>query len=87
MIRLFKHYIPNAVLLLGALDIVLLFAAAEFGWLFRVNQLDLHPLPISTRLPQLISYAVFLHVAMISVGVYGADSLQSLRHAIARLIV
>ena len=32
MIRLFKHYIPNAVLLLGLLDIVLLVVAGELGW-------------------------------------------------------
>jgi hypothetical protein len=31
MIRLFKHYIPNAVLLLGLLDIVGLVLAGEIG--------------------------------------------------------
>ena len=32
MIRLFKHYVPYAVLLLGAIDFVLLMLAAEAGW-------------------------------------------------------
>src|SRR4051794_35833238 len=31
MIRLFKHYVPHAVLLLGLVDGVLLMAAAEIG--------------------------------------------------------
>ncbi len=45
------------------------------------------PEPIVTRLPQLVSFAAALEVAMISVGVYGSDALQSLKYATARLIV
>jgi sugar transferase (PEP-CTERM system associated) len=87
MIRLFKHYVPNAVLLLGFLDILLLAASGELGWMLRAHQLGIGLSPIPTRWPQLVSYALFLEVAMISVGVYGADALQSLRYAMARLIV
>jgi sugar transferase (PEP-CTERM system associated) len=87
MIRLFKHYVPNAVLLLGVLDVVLLLLAGELGWILRAHQLGQAPAPMLSRAPQLVSYAAFLEVAMVSVGVYGADSLQSLRYAIARLIV
>ena len=87
MIRLFKHYVPNAVLLLGVLDIILLLVSGELGWILRLNQIGQVPLPLYTRLPQLISFALVLEVAMMSVGVYGADALQSLRYATARLIV
>ncbi|MEZ0243406.1 MAG: TIGR03013 family XrtA/PEP-CTERM system glycosyltransferase [Sphingomonas sp.] len=87
MIRLFKHYIPNAVLLLGVLDIILLLVAGELGWVWRQQQLGLTPDPILSRAPQLITFAATMEVAMVSLGVYGADSLQSLRRATARLIV
>jgi sugar transferase (PEP-CTERM system associated) len=87
MIRLFKHYVPNAVLLLGLLDIVLLIAAGELGWILREHQLGMAPTATSDRVPQLLSYMAFIEVAMIAVGVYGADALQSLRYATARLIV
>ncbi|KRC81155.1 TIGR03013 family XrtA/PEP-CTERM system glycosyltransferase [Sphingomonas sp. Root241] len=87
MIRLFKHYVPNAVLLLGLLDIVLLVAAGELGWILRAHQVGMAALPMTTRAPQLLGYAAFIEVAMIAVGVYGADALQSLRYAMARLIV
>lgn len=87
MIRLFKHYVPNAVLLLGVLDILLLLAAGEIGWTIRANQVGMTPLPIMTRWPELASYATFLEIAMIAVGVYGTEALQSLRYATARLIV
>ena len=87
MIRLFKHYVPNAVLLLAILDIILLLVSGELGWVFRMGQLDKQVLPIITRMPQLICFAVTLEIAMIAVGVYGAGALQSLRYATARLIV
>jgi sugar transferase (PEP-CTERM system associated) len=87
MIRLFKHYVPHAVLLLGLFDIVLLVVAAEFGWVYRAGQIGMAVEPIHTRIPQLLTFAGSLETAMIAVGVYGANSLQSLRHAAARILV
>ncbi|RYD81463.1 MAG: sugar transferase, partial [Sphingomonadales bacterium] len=87
MIRLFKHYVPNAVLLLGVLDVILLLLAGEVGWTIRAHQLGMTPTPVITRWPELLSYALFLEVAMVAVGVYGTEALQSLRYAVARLIV
>ncbi len=87
MIRLFKHYVPNAVLLLGLLDFALLLIAAELGWIVRAAQIDMLVDPIHTRVPQLFSFAISLELAMVAVGVYGADALQSLRFAAARLMV
>ncbi|MGN6271310.1 MAG: TIGR03013 family XrtA/PEP-CTERM system glycosyltransferase [Sphingomonas sp.] len=87
MIRLFKHYVPNAVLLLGLFDIVLLLTAAELGWTIRAGQIGMAVEPMATRVPQLASFAVCLELAMIAVGVYGADALRSLRIAGARLLI
>jgi sugar transferase (PEP-CTERM system associated) len=87
MIRLFKHYVPHAVLFLGFLDFALLIAAMEVGYALRLHQLGSIVEPIQTRLPQLIVYAGALEMAMIAVGVYGPDALQSLRRATARLLV
>jgi sugar transferase (PEP-CTERM system associated) len=86
MIRLFKHYVPNAVLLLGLLDLIVLVAAGELGWLLRAHQIAMAPGAITARWPQLVSFALFIEVAMVAVGVYGAEALQALRHALARLI-
>ncbi|MBY0583190.1 MAG: TIGR03013 family PEP-CTERM/XrtA system glycosyltransferase [Sphingomonas sp.] len=87
MIRLFKQYVPNAVLLLGLLDIVMLMVAGELGWTLRAAQIGMVAAPMSSRLPQLITFAVVVEFAMISVGVYGPQALQSMRFATARLIV
>jgi sugar transferase (PEP-CTERM system associated) len=87
MIRLFKHYVPNAVLLLGLLDLLCLMAAAEFGWQYRLHQIGLDLEPISTRLPQLFSFGASLLIAMVAVGAYSPLALTSMRFATARLLV
>lgn len=87
MIRLFKHYVPHAVLLLGMIDIMLLATAAELGWIYRLSEIGSTPDPIITRIPQLVSFAVAIEFSMIAVGVYGAEALTSLRFAFARLLV
>ncbi len=87
MFRVFKHYVPHAVLLLALLDFVLMVTAAEFAWIVRARQIGMFVDPITTRLAQVLSFAVALQTAMIAVGVYGIDALLSLRFAAARLLV
>lgn len=87
MFRLFKHYVPHAVLLLGLLDFVLLIGAAEASWVIRAHQIDMGIDPMVTRLTPLFTFAISLQMAMIAVGVYGIDALLSLRFAAARLLV
>jgi sugar transferase (PEP-CTERM system associated) len=87
MVRLFKHYVPHAVLLLGLLDFILLLCAAEAGWVLRAQQIGMAVGTASERAAPLVSFATSLLVAMIAVGVYGVEALQSLRFAVARLIV
>ncbi|HEU0067065.1 MAG TPA: TIGR03013 family XrtA/PEP-CTERM system glycosyltransferase [Sphingomonas sp.] len=87
MVRLFKHYVPHAVLLLGFVDVLLLIASAEIGWVVRAHQIGM---PVGTfldRMPQLLSFALALQLALVAVGAYGAASFLSLRFAAARLAV
>ena len=87
MIRLFKHYIPYAVLFLALVDLLLLVAAAETAWVIRANQIGMEVDYIGNRFGQLLAFALSVQVAAMAVGVYGPDALQSLRFAIARLLV
>ncbi len=87
MIRLFKHYIPHAVILLGLLDFVLLILAGEMAWQLRASQIGMDPEPFSQRWLALSGSAAIVWLAMISVGVYGPYALRSLRFAGARLLV
>jgi sugar transferase (PEP-CTERM system associated) len=87
VIRLFKHYVSHAVLLLGMIDFILLMLAGEAGWLLRLWQIDADAETGFARLPHLLAFAVTLQLAMVGVGVYGVDALRSMRIATARLVV
>ncbi len=87
MIRLFKHYIPHSVLLLGLIDLVLLMVAGDFAWRLRADQLGMTVGGMSERLDPLVAFTGVMLTAMIAVGVYGADALRSVRFASARLLV
>lgn len=87
MIRLFKHYIPYPVIFLGLIDFLLLLSAAEVGWIFRALQINMAVNPILDRPGPLFSFAFALQLALIAVGVYGPEALQSLRFAAARILV
>lgn len=84
---MFKHYIPRAVFLLGLLDFVLLLFAGELGWTLRIWQLGSRTTPVIDRIPQLVSFAVAVECAMVAVGCYGGEALQSIRFGLARLLV
>ena len=87
MIRLFKHYIPYPVLFLGLLDFLLLALAAELGWLIRASQIGMAMGSIYDRPGPILSFAFAIQLAIVAVGVYGNESLQSLRFAAARVLV
>ncbi|WP_343528376.1 TIGR03013 family XrtA/PEP-CTERM system glycosyltransferase [Sphingomonas sp.] len=87
MIRLFKHYVPHAALLLGLVDFLLLILAADLGWRLRASQIGFPAGTIMGRLPQVLSFAVPLQIALMAVGAYAAASFLSLRFAAARLMV
>ncbi|MBU2587388.1 MAG: TIGR03013 family PEP-CTERM/XrtA system glycosyltransferase [Alphaproteobacteria bacterium] len=87
MIRLFKHYIPHAVLLLGLLDLGLLILASEAAWQLRAHQIGMNVGSLADRWIALIGTAAVIWLAMISVGVYGPNALRSLRFAGARVLV
>jgi sugar transferase (PEP-CTERM system associated) len=87
MVRLFKHYIPHAVLLLGLIDFALLLLANDLAWELRAAQIGTDPGSLGERLPALVGFAVVTQTSLIAVGVFGADALRSLRFAGARLLV
>ncbi len=87
MIRLFKHYIPHAVMLLGLFDLALLLIAGEAAWLLRASQIAIDPGPFAGRVGMLLTFALTVWVAMISVGVYGVEALRSMQFAGTRLLV
>ncbi|WP_159976106.1 MULTISPECIES: TIGR03013 family XrtA/PEP-CTERM system glycosyltransferase [unclassified Novosphingobium] len=87
MIRLFKHYIPHAVVLLWLVDVLLLAIANETSWRLRSEQIGIDAGAIVDRLGAHAAFAAVISLSMISVGVYGGEALRSKRFAAARLLV
>jgi sugar transferase (PEP-CTERM system associated) len=87
MVRLFKHYVPHAVLLLGLIDAALLFLAGNLAWTLRASQIGMNPGALPDRLAMLGGFAGIVMAAMVAVSVYGSEALRSLRFAGARLLV
>jgi sugar transferase (PEP-CTERM system associated) len=87
MVRLFKHYVPHAVLLLGLIDCALLLLAGNLAWSFRASQIGMDAGALGDRAGMLAGFAAVVIAAMTAVGVYGSDALRSLRFAGARLLV
>ena len=48
--RLFKHYVPHAVLLLGLIDCALLLIAGDFAWWLRARQVGMDPGTLTARI-------------------------------------
>ena len=86
MVRLFKHYLPYAVLLIAALDTMMLMLAAELAWVLRAVQIDMLVEPLASRWAPMVSFAAVVQLGMIAVGVYGPQALQSLRFTLLRLL-
>lgn len=83
MIRLFKHYISHAVVLLATIDVLLLFAAAEAGWQLRAGQIAMHLGGAGERLGQLAGFSAMMFAAMNRGGRLssGCPALDALRHS------
>jgi len=87
VIRLFKHYVPHAVLFLGLVDFCLLVAAAELAWIVRADQIGMTVGPMAERFSPLLTFAASVQFAAIAIGVYSPQAFQSLRFAVARILV
>lgn len=86
MFRLFKHYIPYAVLLLGLLDALALMVAAELAWVVRADMIGMDAGTFSGRWKTVVAFAFVVQTGMIAVGVYGTEALRSLAFALLRLL-
>jgi membrane-associated HD superfamily phosphohydrolase len=87
MIRVFKHYVSHAVILLGIVDFALLILAGELAWDLRIYQIGAGSQPFADRAGAILAFAAIVMTALIGVGSYGTEALRSMRFAVARLLV
>jgi len=87
MIRVFRHYVPLPLLVLGIIEFAALILAAVLAWYGRLWQAGL---PIETAfsfLPEVLTYAIVTYVVMLAVGLYQSQCYRSVRITALRLAV
>ena len=75
MIRVFKHYVSHAVIVLGFVDLALLLLAGELAWDLRIYQIGMGAQPFGERFGAILAFAVIVMTAMIGVGGLAAAAL------------
>lgn len=87
MIRIFRHYMPASLLIIGAIEALIILAAAESAWQLRVYQAGLTSGPITGRWFELLIYTVTSSCIFIAVGLYQNEYFFRLRLAFVRILV
>lgn len=87
MIRIFKHYVPKSILVLGAVDAVVLFVAHYAGYYLRLVPIGLSPTSFDQRLGDAAHFVVVLTIMMLALGLYQRDACRDLRVSFTRLVV
>tara|TARA_B100000678_G_scaffold57638_2_gene46457 strand:+ start:898 stop:2283 length:1386 start_codon:yes stop_codon:yes gene_type:complete len=87
MIRLFRHYIPHAVIMFGLCDLALLVLAGDLAWHLRGFQIGTDVGPFYQRLLPILGFTLVCSLSLVSVGAYGPEALRSPRYAFARAMV
>lgn len=86
MLRLFKHYVPHAVVWLALIEFVALLCSAEAAWHIYALQADFHAGELGDRALPLATFAAANSLAMMATGMYGSEALRSMKFATARLL-
>lgn len=86
MFRLFKHYVPRAVVWLALIEFLALLASADAAWNLYAYQAGFDAGPLADRGLPLATFAVANSLALMATGLYGGEALRSMRFATARLL-
>lgn len=86
MFRLFKHYVPHAVILLWLVELATLMFAAEAGWRIYAHQIGMATGSPLDRIGPIATFSITIQLGMMATGVYGNEALRSMRFGVARLL-
>jgi sugar transferase (PEP-CTERM system associated) len=87
VIRIFRHYMPASLLLIGLIEFVLIFVSAELAWQWRAHQIGMAGDGIEARLLELFVYATISMAIFIAVGIYQNEYFFSIKLGFIRLLV
>lgn len=85
MIRIFKHYVPKSLFILGLGEAVILLGAIWGGLNFRYYQAGLAAPDFSTNVLGFFSFVLVVYIVLLATGLYQLDACRDLRVTIIRL--
>lgn len=88
MIRIFRHYVPRSLVLLGTTEALVLFCSVYAG--VRMGLMDFNPtvkLLVGGVWPKAVLYTVVVMLLMVTVGLYQRGLRDELRGLVLRVIV
>jgi len=86
MIRIFKHYIPKSLFMLGVGESLILLAAIWAGLNVRYIQADISVPDFSSHITEISSFVIISYVVLLATGFYRLETCRDLRVASIRLI-
>ncbi len=86
-IRIFRHYLPAHLLLLGGMELCVLVLSIYSGIYFRYGVAAQLEIGIGTYFFEILVYALVLQLMMIAVGLYTGDQYRDIRLVLVRLPV
>jgi sugar transferase (PEP-CTERM system associated) len=87
MIRLFRHYIPVPVAVLGLLEALLILVLGEAAWQLRWWMIGRDAGEIGSRIAELMTFTAITWTALLAVGFYQNECYRSRRMSTTRLLV
>ena len=86
MIRIFKHYIPKSLFVLGLLESFILMAAIWLALNLRYYQAGLEMPDFTQHAIEIFSFAFVVYVVLLATGLYQLDAGRDMRVTVIRLI-
>lgn len=85
MIRIFKHYIPKSLFILGLVESSILLAAIWGGVNLRYIHAGLVVPDFSYYIVEIFSFVLVVYIVMLATGLYQLDACRDLRITVVRL--
>ncbi len=86
MIRIFKHYVPKSLFLLGVGESIILLAAIWGGLNLRYIQAELAIPEFSSHIIEIFSFVIVVYIVLLATGLYQLETCRDIRITIIRLI-
>ena len=85
MIRIFKHYVPKSLVILGIVESLILLGAIWGGMNLRYSFAGLNVPDLSNNIGEIVSFVLVVYIVLLATGFYELDACRDLKVTVIRL--